>query len=150
MCQYVRPRFRQESGQGGEFPAEAAGRLADRPRRSLRAVAAVGLTRRWVQLAVATVGIVVLVVVAAKSAQLILRVSRYESPLYTYQHDVASADSAIPDTPAGAPITGGTVYRGAQYREPYQGAYFFGDFLNGWVSSSSLQGVVDGFRQLIS
>lgn len=44
------------------------------------------------------------------------------APLHTYVHG-----------PAGTSVTGGIVYTGASYPEPYRGAYFFGDYASGRV-----------------
>ena len=45
----------------------------------------------------------------------------YDDPVYTYGHDV------------GGSITGGDFYRGSQFPSEYEGAYFYGDYVSGWI-----------------
>ncbi|MFD1686725.1 malectin domain-containing carbohydrate-binding protein [Halobellus litoreus] len=45
----------------------------------------------------------------------------YDDPVYTYGHDV------------GESITGGDFYRGSQFPSEYEGAYFYGDYVSGWI-----------------
>ncbi|WP_327328886.1 malectin domain-containing carbohydrate-binding protein [Halobellus limi] len=45
----------------------------------------------------------------------------YDDPIYTYGHDV------------GGSITGGDFYRGSQFPSEYEGAYFYGDYVAGWI-----------------
>ena len=44
-----------------------------------------------------------------------------KAPLYAYPHGVGNS------------ITGGEVYRGQQFPERFQGAYFFGDYAQDWI-----------------
>jgi len=90
--------------------------------------------RRWVILGLAAVGLLVSGLVAARSLALVDRLSVYEGPVFAYQHDLSGGDPATPDTSGGASITGGARYRGAVFPPEYDGAYFFGDFINGWIS----------------
>ncbi len=46
-------------------------------------------------------------------------------PIFDYGHQGA--------TPLGGAIAGGLVYRGAQYPAEFNGAYFFGDYVGGWI-----------------
>ncbi|PZO21115.1 MAG: hypothetical protein DCF25_05570 [Leptolyngbya foveolarum] len=46
-------------------------------------------------------------------------------PLFSYDHKDVD--------PFGGSIVGGMVYRGNQFPEALQGAYFFGDFVQGWI-----------------
>ncbi len=49
----------------------------------------------------------------------------YTDPIFDYGH------TGI--TPNGGAIAGGLVYRGNQYPSEFQGAYFFGDYVGGWI-----------------
>lgn len=46
----------------------------------------------------------------------------HDDPLWTYAHNGQ-----------GASVTGGVVYRGAQFPTPYVGAYFYGDYVRQWI-----------------
>ncbi|WP_019504105.1 Ig-like domain-containing protein [Pleurocapsa sp. PCC 7319] len=46
-------------------------------------------------------------------------------PIFAYAHTGS--------TPNGGSITGGVVYRGNQFPENYQGAFFFGDYTLNWI-----------------
>ncbi len=47
----------------------------------------------------------------------------HDDPLFAYPH-----------AGSGAAIVGGPVYRGSQFPStPYQGAYFYGDYVRGWI-----------------
>ena len=45
-----------------------------------------------------------------------------DDPVYSYRHDGS-----------GASVTGGVVYRGAQFPSSYDGVYFYGDFVREWI-----------------
>ncbi len=49
----------------------------------------------------------------------------HTNPIFDYGHTSA--------TPNGGAIAGGLVYRGSQYPNEYRGAYFFGDYVSGWI-----------------
>ncbi|EDX87629.1 PKD domain protein [Synechococcus sp. PCC 7335] len=49
----------------------------------------------------------------------------FSDPLYSYNHAGAS--------PNGGAIVGGTVYRGDLYPSIFEGAYFFADYVQGWI-----------------
>ena len=48
--------------------------------------------------------------------------SNFTNPIFTYNHNNGSAS-----------ITGGLVYRGTTFPEAYRGAYFFGDYVQGFI-----------------
>ena len=53
----------------------------------------------------------------------------FTAPLYTYQHGTAATE--------GDAITGGTFYgsnAAGRFPDAYQGKYFFGDYVNGWIN----------------
>ena len=51
----------------------------------------------------------------------------YTSPLYAYAHDGRDAS-----------ITGGFIYRGAQFPGEYQGNYFYADYAQNWIKRLAL------------
>ncbi|MGB7250555.1 MAG: PQQ-dependent sugar dehydrogenase, partial [Phormidesmis sp.] len=51
--------------------------------------------------------------------------SQFTNPLFAYDHKEVD--------PFGGSIVGGMVYRGDQFSEELQGAYVFGDFVQGWI-----------------
>ena len=50
---------------------------------------------------------------------------------------------SYPHFGSGASITGGVVYRGSDFPAPYQGAYFFGDYVRGWIHYLTFDGSGD-------
>ena len=50
---------------------------------------------------------------------------QFTNPLFSYDHKDVD--------PFGGSIVGGMVYRGDQFPEELQGAYVFGDFVQGWI-----------------
>lgn len=92
------------------------------------------LGNRYTRAAAALLAVLVVGVVAVKAAAVLDRVRSFEAPIFTYQHDVVAEQPDIPDTPLGASISGGVVNRSDQFPSALDGAYFFGDFMNGWVS----------------
>ena len=42
---------------------------------------------------------------------------------------------SVPPGPLGGTIIGGAFYTGAGYPGPYQGLYFFGDYVRGWIKA---------------
>lgn len=124
--------------------AKRAVNVGSRPRvQILLVLGALGLTvfwragllaRRWVRMGLAAVGVVALMVIAAESFNLSKQLSSFEDPVFAYEHSVPSTEPAIPNAPGTASVTGGAVYGGTVFPESYQGAYFFGDFINGWLS----------------
>jgi glucose/arabinose dehydrogenase len=50
----------------------------------------------------------------------------YTNPIFDYGHTST--------TPNGGAVIAGTVYRGNQFPTEYQGAFFFGDYVLGWLS----------------
>lgn len=56
--------------------------------------------------------------------------SLHDRPVFSYPHDGG-----------GASITGGPVYRGGQFpAAPYYGAYFYGDYVRGWIRYLTFDG----------
>ncbi|MEM8503558.1 MAG: DUF4347 domain-containing protein, partial [Cyanobacteria bacterium P01_D01_bin.1] len=49
----------------------------------------------------------------------------FSDPIYSYNHAGAS--------PNGGAIVGGTIYRGDLYPSIFEGAYFFADYVQGWI-----------------
>ncbi len=49
----------------------------------------------------------------------------YQNPIFEYGHEGT--------TPNGGAIAGGLVYRGTAFPAEFQGAYFFADYVNGWI-----------------
>ncbi|WP_436935881.1 malectin domain-containing carbohydrate-binding protein [Halovenus marina] len=45
----------------------------------------------------------------------------YTDPIYSYPYD------------GGAAVTGGDFYRGSQFPSEYEGVYFYGDYVRGWI-----------------
>ncbi|MBT8193211.1 MAG: PQQ-dependent sugar dehydrogenase [Acidimicrobiia bacterium] len=129
------PAFLQRSGGVLQRPIVwAAGVFALLVAGGLLALSRSGrLSRRWL----VALGLLLAVapgwVVLTKSFNLQERLSSFRAPAFTYQHDVASNQPTVPDTSLGASVTGGVVYRGDAFPPAYDGAYFFGDFMNGWV-----------------
>jgi len=63
--------------------------------------------------------------------------SKHDMPIYNYEHHGN-----------GACIIGGTIYRGKAFPKKYQGAYFFGDFVQGTISMLTFDG--DGSTKVSS
>ncbi|OKH18751.1 PQQ-dependent sugar dehydrogenase [[Limnothrix rosea] IAM M-220] len=56
------------------------------------------------------------------------------NPLHSYPHLNGPGQGAVPYFGAnGASVTGGLVYRGTDFPEEYQGAYFYGDWVRNWI-----------------
>src|SRR4051812_10234441 len=57
-------------------------------------------------------------------------------PLYTYAHPGTAGAGSV----TGNSITGGVFYTGGQFPASYDGAYFFGDYVAGWIRYLQLNG----------
>ena len=51
--------------------------------------------------------------------------AEFTDPIFAYDHSEP--------TPNGGAVAGGIVYRGELFSEQFEGAYFFGDFVQGWI-----------------
>ncbi|MEM9214280.1 MAG: LamG-like jellyroll fold domain-containing protein [Cyanobacteria bacterium P01_F01_bin.150] len=56
------------------------------------------------------------------------------NPIHSYPHLNGPGQGEIPlFGPNGASVTGGVVYRGDDFPDQYQGAYFYGDWVRNWI-----------------
>ncbi len=56
------------------------------------------------------------------------------NPIHSYPHLNGPGQGTVPAFGAnGASVTGGVVYRGDDFPEEYQGAYFYGDWVRNWI-----------------
>ena len=54
---------------------------------------------------------------------------QYSDPIFYYPH-----------SGSGASVTGGVVYRGGQFQPSQEGAYFYGDYVRGWIRYLTFDG----------
>ena len=54
--------------------------------------------------------------------------SKYDDPIWTYAHDCGKAA-----------LIGGPVLRNSHWGDKYEGAYFFGDFVHGWIKYAEFE-----------
>ncbi len=57
-------------------------------------------------------------------------------PIIAVSHTIPSA--SVPPGTTGRCIIGGAFYEGASYPPPYQSAYFYADYINGWVLAAEV------------
>ncbi|MEO1385989.1 MAG: LamG-like jellyroll fold domain-containing protein [Cyanobacteria bacterium J06634_6] len=56
------------------------------------------------------------------------------NPIHSYPHLNGPGQGEVPAFGAnGASVTGGVVYRGDDFPEEYEGAYFYGDWVRNWI-----------------